>query len=217
MPLAHRWQVLVVALAIAVIGFLSIHNYNARAGLIWNIIHAQIHLTPTCEQPDSSKPWTLFRPEKPSLLRGDCGVRLPYRWVFAAALLLAALGVLWSPRGSAAPRAFAQDAVNYRSSHHGRLRLFQIIGWLALISAGCLILLGVATPMFEYAPDLFPVAPGYEHSWGRYIGEVLGAGLAIFLAASVGAGISAWIGRANPIAIGSSVAVAFTLLAWLGS
>jgi len=48
MPL--RWAIVVLALALAVIGFLLIDAYHPRAGFVWNVLNAKIRITEECPQ-----------------------------------------------------------------------------------------------------------------------------------------------------------------------
>jgi hypothetical protein len=91
MRIVHRWQILVIALAVAIIGFLSIHRYNPTAGLIWNFINAEIHLTREC---NPSLPWELYQQQNPSLWRGHCGIKLPYAWLLSGVIAFAAIALI---------------------------------------------------------------------------------------------------------------------------
>jgi hypothetical protein len=70
------WRLLIVALAIMIIGFFSIHNYVARVGLFWNIMHGEIWLGEACQS-------GFYRADAPP----QCGLIVPYRWLLGALVL----------------------------------------------------------------------------------------------------------------------------------
>lgn len=87
-----RWReifslrnVTILALTIAVVSFLFIHDYSSGRGVIWNALHGEIYLT----QPCAYSPWTGSR-----LAIGTCDTRLGYRWILAGLCLLVSAAVL---------------------------------------------------------------------------------------------------------------------------
>ncbi len=93
MRTVESWRIVVIALAIAMIGFLFIHRYNPQAGIIWNLIHAEIELARDCP-PAEVPPWELYQPQDGSHSARDCSIRFPYRWVLAGAIAIA-VSLLW--------------------------------------------------------------------------------------------------------------------------
>ncbi len=102
------------------------------------------------------------------------------------------------------------------------MRALKIAGMLAAISAVCVVFLALTTRALE--GPFTGTAPGYENSWGAYLGHSTGVGLFIFIGASIGAAVSAWLSRGasrnpyfGPVTTGGFVAVLITAAMWLGS
>lgn len=107
--LADR-HVPIFAIGAAALLFLAIDYYDARAGIIGNILKAEITVTRSCldamsddrlryEVMDKDERefflWTLTDPEKREFLHPPpgpfaCGITLPYRWI--AGLLVVVVG-----------------------------------------------------------------------------------------------------------------------------
>jgi hypothetical protein len=110
------------------------------------------------------------------------------------------------------------------------MRIHKLVGFLLLISAACVVFLALTTTHFHYRSTspgavMFPATPGYENSWGSRVGQVLGAGFAVFVLAAIGAmigrlGTRRTPGRnpdAAPVAGAVLMAVGVTALVWAGA
>jgi len=86
------WKGAVLALAIALIGFLTIDQYVPRVGFIGNLVHAKISLTKSC---DSSLPREHYQDQRSSLRHGDCGVNINYSSVLIVSIAIAAVALVW--------------------------------------------------------------------------------------------------------------------------
>jgi hypothetical protein len=74
-------NVLIAAILVVILGFLSVHQYNPRAGPVWNVLNAEIWLTQGC--PPRGDPLGLRGPAwvAPPTDARSCATVLPFRWV----------------------------------------------------------------------------------------------------------------------------------------
>jgi transposase-like protein len=77
-------RLIIAALAILVIGFFSIHNYVARVGFFWNVMHGEIWLSEPCEV-------AFYRADAAPACRL---IVIPYRWLLGALVLLTAAALI---------------------------------------------------------------------------------------------------------------------------
>jgi hypothetical protein len=81
----NTFSVMIAAVAIALISFLSIHEYAPDVGLFWNVLNASIWLTSsTCG------------PYGPSL-DPDCGTAVPYRWILMSLVIAVSAFMITKP------------------------------------------------------------------------------------------------------------------------
>jgi hypothetical protein len=79
---------LIIAAAIAVIGFLGIHAYIPKAGFVWNVMNGEIWFNEACPPPlPADNP---FRDLVPAKHWWECGLSLRYRWILGFSIALAA-------------------------------------------------------------------------------------------------------------------------------
>ena len=88
------------------------------------------------------------------------------------------------------------------------MRFMKVLGLLALVAAGCRSLL-------LFLADHPPAA-----TIGRYVGEIVGGGLFIFVVAAIGAGIAAFVTRGRGedfpgLPTGFVIALTLTALVYL--
>jgi len=76
-------NVMIAAVAVVVIGFLSIHEYQPEGGLVWNVLHGDIWLTGAC--PHSAGPVIDLSSPLPEWW--ECETALPYRWLLIAVVV----------------------------------------------------------------------------------------------------------------------------------
>lgn len=216
----RTWQVLVISVAVSVIGFLSIHRYNPAAGLLWNVLHGEIHLTEACDQPGVPPDFSRFainpdtgRPadEDQPWPRRYCNLKLQYSWLLSAVVAFAAIGLLW-PRRATPRKAPAARTTQYEGGAGRYERAFWLVKWLGTLSVGCVILL------------ILIGTPGFGVRNGRAIGEATGAGFLIFIISSFVAGVTARIIQRShvdqyetPLIYGILTAILITGLVWLGA
>ncbi len=77
---ANFMKALIVCIVLAAIGFLFIDNYEARAGLIWNVINGKIRFDMFCGAPQL--------PRGAMLTSNNCGFVLPYKWLMSSMIVL---------------------------------------------------------------------------------------------------------------------------------
>jgi hypothetical protein len=83
----------VVAVAVAAIAFFSLHEFNPRFGVIWNLIHGEVWLTASCAINQSvSAPDVLLAspPTGPAPHWPACDLVIPYRLILGLAFATAA-------------------------------------------------------------------------------------------------------------------------------
>lgn len=161
-----RSPLVVIALATALIGFLSINKYTPGPGLIWNLVHAEIHLTSPCG------PWVQYKNsslqnqqnadlppgfvlEQPNHTVGTlnslefCGLVLPYKWVLGAAIVLATFGFI----GLTGNKAVSQLGPTISAKQHdSRPTSYGIKAWIknVLYVVSVLGVFALAKPLGEY-------------------------------------------------------------------
>lgn len=207
--MGNRAPLYIVAAVIAVVGFLSIERYVPSAGFIWNVIHAEINLTEPCPHPDKPD-FSRFSVQGRSLLRGDCGYKLPYSQLLGAMVAFAAIVALWPTlEKKSGP---TQDSTRSTQQLTVPSRTLPLVLSLAAVSVACAILLSLSG------------AGGFRFHNGRALGEALGAAIAIFTPSAIAAAIASWANKGKsldrfsfPFLVGSTAAVAVTLLAYVGS
>jgi len=86
-----RFSLSVLAVALAAVGFLAIHQYNPKGDLVWNIMQGEILLTDACPAP-SSDPWDNIGRD---LVNSNCGLTLKYKWLLIGSIALGAAALIW--------------------------------------------------------------------------------------------------------------------------
>jgi hypothetical protein len=105
---------MIAAVAVAVVSFFFIDNYNPRVGLIGNIIYGEIQIAGECEHKASKNLNDFFdqltteisgnQLEKDlsnrvdAALREACVRKFPYKWIFALSSIVIALGLMFKTR-----------------------------------------------------------------------------------------------------------------------
>ena len=99
-----RWQIPLVALALALMAFMFASGYNPKLSLMGNIMSADFSWEVSCPPPppapksniDGTEPLDFSKYGDP--YRPECHRSLPYRWVLAVLIGIAALGFILPQR-----------------------------------------------------------------------------------------------------------------------
>jgi hypothetical protein len=89
------YRIEILAAAVAIVGFLAIHNYRPVVGPLWNVMHGEIYLTSECPPSRIDANGALDFSDLPAAGAwwwDQCGYHVPYRFVLLWAVVIAAGG-----------------------------------------------------------------------------------------------------------------------------